>query len=139
VLFKTPLIGTQYASLHPALKRALTELDSVVTGWGLPQITLTEALRTRAENTGIYTAQYLAQDHLCMTAADYRSSGLPYSATDWDRVQKWLKSKYQKPMWEVLVHDIGIGLHGHLAICDFNWRRKFEQQEATAKRLGGQA
>lgn len=155
MLFKTTSIGAQYASLHPALRRALTELDGIVAGWGLPEITLTEAMRTRADNTAIYTAQYLSDGmsredaekkaahrfsyHLCLCAADYRSSGLPYSAEQWDKIQKRLKAKYQKPLYEVLVHDVGIGLHGHLAICDFSWRKKFEQQEATAKRLGGVA
>ncbi len=66
--------------------------------------------------------------HLPMCAADFRSSGERYSPPDVARILFWMKSRYQSPMWEVLSHDAGTGLHFHLGHRDFEWRRKWEHQ-----------
>ena len=144
MLFKTADIGIQYASLHPALRRALAETESVIIGWGLAPITITDAVRTKTENTAIYTAVNIGKGmhprdaalkaqaqwswHVCSCGADFRSSGKHYTDEEWKRILAWLKNHFGDSMWEALLHDVGLGFHGHLAFRDWDWRRKWETQ-----------
>ncbi len=136
MLFKTALIGTQYAALHPELRRVLGELAAQNKEWDLPQLVLTEAFRTPEEQEDIYWRMFSSLPpaearmkarrkfswHLCGCAVDVRTG-------DALRALAWLQGKYPGPEFELLVHDVGLGKHLHVAYRDFGWRKKYEQTD----------
>lgn len=133
MLFKSPEIGLQWLRCHDKTRAAVTSIDAQVQLWRLPQITITELSRTHADNTVIYLDAFLKEGHapdeaLAMAeeklsyhlegvecACDFRSSGEPYSPKDNDRIHGWMKEQFPSEKWEVLFHDVGRGLHHHIA------------------------
>ncbi len=131
MLFKSPEVGLQWATCNPKTRAAVTFVDAQIQSWGLPQITITELSRTHQQNIEIYTKAFLKEGHapdealalaeakvsyhLIDCAADFRSSGAPYSSKDNDRIHGWMKERFPSEDFEVLFHDLGSGLHHHLA------------------------
>ncbi len=138
MLFKTALIGTQYASLHPELRRILGELEKQLEEWDLPKPVLTEAFRSVLEQEEIYWRSFVGVPeaearmkarrkfswHLCGCAADLRVG-------DAHRALAWLQGKYPGPELERVVHDVGYGMHLHIGYRDFGWRKKYEHPDAA--------
>lgn len=147
MLFKTTAISTQFRDLHPDLRGLLHVLDAQLEVWKLPPFTVTEALRTKEGQEHIYWAQFSSKGfseeearrmarrkfswHMCGCAADFRSSGQPYSDDERDQISEWLKDKCGGSAWELLEHDIGHGRHFHVAKRDFSWRHKWERGGAA--------
>lgn len=146
--FKTTVLATGYMGAHPRLRRALTEFDEQLAAWKLPELMVTDVLRTHEENVDIYRKFYRKQGHtvadadrlakarfswhMVGCAADFRSSKEPYAIPDAVRITRWLRSKHPSPMWEVLKHSVGLGEHWHLAFCEYAKRREYEQNLGTA-------
>jgi hypothetical protein len=140
VLFKTLAIGTQWTVIHPELRSAIGQLGTALEDWGLPPLTVTEALRNAREQEEIYWRTYAAKRldeaaarekarhqfswHLLGCAADFRGSK-PWAPEEERRIRTWLGERCEKPKWEVLFHDVGQGLHFHVAVRDYGWRRRW--------------
>lgn len=143
MLFKTTRIGSEYPTLHKDLREKLSALETYLKAWSLPGLTITDAQRTVDEQEALYLPVYRKQGaseddarklarhrfswHLLGCAADFRSSGPPWSKAATGRVNAWLKVNCPGALWEVLEHDLGTGLHFHLARRDFLARRHAEQ------------
>lgn len=137
MLFKAPRLATEYPTLHPELRRVLAELEKQLAAWGLPSLTITEALRTPDDQERLYWkrelkpgvteehARALARArpswHLHHCAADFRNS--VYGPRDRRRIHYWLTQRCPSDEWEVLMHDIGRGDHFHVARKDESWRK----------------
>jgi hypothetical protein len=148
MLFKSPEIGLQWAHAHPETRTAVTFIDSQIKAWGLPQITLTDVVRTPDEQERIYLPTFLARGfsetearqearakfswHLCECAVDFRSSGAPYSEPDSKRIWDFMSESFKSPMWELLFHDVGLGKHFHVGYRDYGARRNYEKGPANA-------
>ncbi len=131
MLFKSPELGLQWLRCHPKARAAVTAVDAQIQLWRLPEVTITELSRTYQQNVGIYTAAFLKEGHppdealamaeeklsyhLVDAACDFRSSKEPYSSTDNDRIHGWMKEQFPSASYEVLFHDLGTGLHHHIA------------------------
>lgn len=131
MLFKSPELGLQWLRCHPKTRTAVTAVDAQIQLWRLPEITITELARTANQNTAIYVAMFLREGlepdealsraeaklsyHLVDAAADFRSSKEPYSSADNDRIHGWMKEQFPSAQYEVLFHDLGLGLHHHIA------------------------
>jgi hypothetical protein len=144
VLFKSTSLAAQWASIHPEVRVALGELDDQLDAWGLPTLTVTDAIRTKAQQEDLYWRMYLGSGvlevaarekarrkfswHLTACAVDFRGSK-PWEAPDERRIRSWLRKRCPTPQWECLLHDAGTGVHFHVAHKDFGWRRKWEHPE----------
>jgi hypothetical protein len=111
-------------------------------------LVVTDAIRTPQENTKIYSAFYFGRGlsredaaakaasrfswHMVGAAADFRGTSGPYSPEDCVRIGQWLAGRCERPLWEVLEHDVGKGRHFHLGRCDFGWRKDWEKKGVGA-------
>jgi hypothetical protein len=151
MLFKSPEIGLQWLRCHHKTKEAVTSIDAQVQLWRLPELTITSLARTHAENTTIYLGTFLREGHepaeaLAMAeeklsyhlegvecAADFRSSGEPYSPSTNDRIHGWMKDQFPSDRYEVLFHDVGRGMHHHLAFKDHGRLEAWKAARAIGK------
>lgn len=143
MLFKTASIGAQWANIHPVVRIVLGELDDVLAGWSLSTLTITDAERGLDTQEELYWKSYMAAGfveavarqkarakfswHLASCAADFRGSK-PWGPENEAKVFQWLKQRCPGPQWETLYHEVGAGLHFHVAYRDFSWRRQWERQ-----------
>lgn len=146
MLFKSTAMASEFRDLHPDLRSVLLVLDAQLDFWKLPPLTITDLLRTPVDQERLYTPQYLAKGfsdedarrmarkkfswHLVGAAADFRSSGPPYSDDERDRVSEWLNQKCGGSGWELLLHDIGHGKHFHVGRRDWTWKGRWEAGRA---------
>lgn len=151
MLFKTPRLKEEFGRLHPELQTLVHDLDEWLFESGMERLTVTDAIRTLDEQQAIYTPHYLAKRlepgaakrmarakpswHLYSCGIDFRHSVNPYKPEERARIWEWLKNRttpdpYEKDAltWELLDHDVGLGKHFHLAVRDWVWRRKWEQE-----------
>jgi hypothetical protein len=141
MLFKTALIGSQYPRLHVDLRRALSDLEKQLKKWGLPSPTVTDASRSVAEQEELYwkrewpnlpekearmNARRKFSYHLVDCAADLRTAD-PQKALAWLEGYTWPTSE----LWELLVHNVGTGLHLHVAFKDIARRKAFENRDVA--------
>jgi hypothetical protein len=147
MLFKSPKIGGQFASLHPDLRAVLRALDVWAFDGGMESITITDAIRSADEQERLYTQHYLEKRyapedaarlarkrftwHFASCAADFRHTVRPYTDEERRKIWLWLREHCPSPEWELLEHNLGFGLHFHVARRDFLWRRKWEQKGRT--------
>lgn len=129
--FKTPAMEAQFKSVHPELRVMLHDIDEWLFDSGLERMTITDVLRTREEQERIYTPYYLARGfseaesrqlarerfswHLVGSAADFRHTVHPYSTAELQKIDAHLKKTCPSDKWELLLHDMGHGLHFHMA------------------------
>lgn len=129
--FKTPALEAQFESLHPDVRVLLHDLDEWLFDSGMERLTVTDILRTREEQERIYTPYYLARGfsetesrqmarerfswHLVSSAADFRHSIRPYTQEEQGTILARLHGLCPKDKWELLLHDLGMGLHFHVA------------------------
>lgn len=156
MLFKTPQIQSEFANLHPELRVLLHDLDEWLFDSKMERLTVTDALRTPADQERIYLPKFLKKGlpedeareearaqfswHLLGCAADFRHTFKPYTEEEQKHIWEWLKErcdvtkpdlgqKEKAPEWELLLHDVGLGKHFHVARRDFLLLRKWEQQQ----------
>ena len=148
MLFKTPRIASEYPLLHGDLREKLVQLSGQLAAWGLPEFTITDAIRTREEQAAIYLPHYRAKGfsetealqlgrnkpswHLPGFAADFRGSTRHYTREENARIRSWLEEHCPRKEWEVLLHNLGTGMHWHLGRRDFVGLRAWEQKEKAA-------
>lgn len=147
MLFKTPTIGTQWASIHPSVRAVVGELATALDVWKLHPLTITDAIRTQEQQEILYWRSYLkdgvaalaARDkarrqfswHMASCAVDFRGSK-QWRNSEERRIMAWLRKRCPAPQWECLLHEVGHGLHFHIACKDFAWRRQWEQSTGAA-------
>lgn len=136
--FKTPSLAQEFARLHPDVIAAVKALDDFSHANRLPELVVTHAIRTPAQQEAIYwrsiaKAKGLSEAearaearrkfswHLCRCAVDLRNNH--YTAVQLAQVMDFLKRGREAPLWEVISHDVGRGNHLHLGRRDFSWRR----------------
>lgn len=143
--FKTPRIQSEWDRQEPELRDVLLELDAHLMFWGLPNITVTELHRTKEEAFKLYFAEGRAKGlsaqnakwraqrrftyHFCDCAADFRSSGKPWTKAETDRVFAWLRKRCPVGAWGLLFHDAGTGPHFHLELKSKERRDAWEQAQ----------
>lgn len=152
MFYKTSYIAQQYITQDSELRRVLSDLDDELAERGIAAFTITEGWRRHSENIATYTANYLAEKktlaeakrlaeeqfsyHLVGSAVDFRSSGkehgTPYTTKERLFILEWLRPRCPKDKWEVLEHNVGTGLHFHLARKNLDARAKWE---ASKKRI----
>lgn len=145
MLFKTPAMEAQFRDAHPELQTAVADVDERVTSWGFPPICVTDVFRTKAENVATYMAKNLRQGmdphearkdaelrrtfHFCGAAADFRSSGAPYTTEQEAKIFSFLRAAFPATGWETLLHNVSTGVHFHLAIKDWDRLHEWEKQQ----------
>lgn len=130
--FKTPALEAQWPVLHPKLRVVLQLVDDWLFENGMERITVTDLLRTPADQERIYTPVFMGQGipkdkaaqlarhrfswHLVGSAADFRHSVKPYTQAEVDRINMKLQDLCPPSAWELLHHSVGLGMHFHVAI-----------------------
>lgn len=129
--FKTPGIGAHWNRLHPDLRGLIRHLDDWLFDNGMERMTVTETFRTADEQQRIYTPFYLEQGftpteagqlarrkftwHAHHSAVDFRHTIKPYTAEHHARILKRLQELCPREKWELLLHNVGSGIHFHVA------------------------
>jgi hypothetical protein len=139
--FKTSNTELEWAALHPLLKDLISRLDAYCLDEGIPEVVITEILRSPADQERLYWRQMqrefsLSEDaarhkarakdsmHLWGCAVDLREShwlaGQKKQVVNWLRIEMAKISK--KPgFWEFLPDIHGSGPHVHIARKDHKW------------------
>lgn len=147
MLFKTPRIQSEWDRQEPELRAVLEELDAHLKYWGMAPLMLTELGRTGAEDFAIYLreglknglsarhAKWAAEHHFTFhfvdCAADFRSSGKPWTRAEDARVFAWLRKRCPVGEWGLLQHDAGTGLHFHLELKKKARRDAWEKSQGV--------
>lgn len=121
-------------------KDLIDTLDQVLIAKGWPTIILTEIKREPKDQEAYYWDQ-VAKDFKCTEeiarsiARKKFSWHLVYCAVDfsakiYDQEQKkfilsYLKKDRPGPTWEILLHNVGLGSHFHVAYEDQLWKQKW--------------
>ena len=136
--FKTPALSDEFSRLHPDVIAAVKALDDFSHANRLPELVVTHAIRTPAQqediywrgiakNTGLPESEARAQArkkfswHLAKCAVDLRNNH--YTAVQLQQALEFLKRGREHPLWEVISHDVGRGNHLHIGRRDFAWQR----------------
>jgi hypothetical protein len=144
VKFKTAALEFEFDGVHPGVAATLHALDEYSEAMGLPEVVVTDVLRTPAQQEAIYwralqKAGNLTEEearsaarkkfswHLVAAAVDLRNTH--YSRAQLEEAVAFLKKGRSAPMWEVLSHDVGQGHHLHVGRKDFSWRLAFQQKK----------
>ena len=134
MLFKDPGTAAELPLAHPEVRAVAHDLDAQLKKWGLGELTVSDLFR----DASFYTDGTPWSWHFCGSAIDIRTRD--FSDTDSVRIVAWLQGRCFKAGHKVdIINEANAprGPHIHLEVEDWDWRRKWEQREATKKRLGG--
>jgi hypothetical protein len=151
VLFKTPNQDLEFVALHPIVRTLIQNLDVWSKAQGLPEVCVTEVLRTIKQQEEIYYKQMMRDFtcteevarmkarnkdswHLWLTAIDLRVT--QYTAAQRKAVIAQLKGEMDKiskapRFFEFITEKHGTGEHIHLARRDVRWKERYNKKDAT--------
>lgn len=114
IVTDTPQLSDQWMCaglLHPELVAAIEEFDRFSVEQLLPRPVLTSLIRPPAERFSW---------HFARCAADLRSRH--YDDDQLRLVLDWWRARFPGGGHEVIHHDVGRGVHLHVAVADQSWR-----------------
>lgn len=143
--FKEPELQAELQLIHPDVAETLRALDAWSSANALPEVVVTHVFRTPKfqeetyykgfMNTGFSEevsrkmARVKFSWHLVHCAVDIRNRQY-IEAGKLTQVMKFLKDGRDRPMYEILSHDVSRGQHLHIGRCDFTWRKQHTPKEA---------
>ncbi len=149
---KTPELELEFSGLHPLIRDLILDLDAYSRANGLPEVVITECLRTPEDQERLYWKQLkrdlnISEDaarrqakqkfswHLCAAAIDIRTSH--YTPRQYETVKAHLQLAMAKVskrpgFWEFLPDKHGTGAHCHIARKDAKFRDDYLRPTAKS-------
>lgn len=109
-----------WSLLHPKVQEFVIDFaeESTQRKWPLPMFT--DSTRTPARQRIIYPDRHPLPFswHLTVPCCGLDARTRHYAPTERQDLVAWVDARCPKPTWEVLVHDVGLGKHLHVAYRD---------------------